>query len=244
MVQIVSQMQYLMENSNQPTGQNMIVNDCLKKVLERLDVVEKMAEMEQMNKGKSLDTMGKNISNMHPVLKTIIHPIFFQLCSVEVSLNKAIEPCEQKEDGPKVWYLNWLGKIDLKVNAPFIQAVVDCVWNDEMTIRANSSGQGEIPDQAFTRPIITNMHKLEKVKEHKDHGHHRSHHQNVTKSRQKAAIKFEEETGSHGAVAMIDTNFASDILSCSESDLSDDSKMCQQEVGVGKTANRVVGFQW
>ncbi|KAG1846973.1 hypothetical protein DFJ58DRAFT_730303 [Suillus subalutaceus] len=61
---------------------------------------------------------------------------------------------------------------------------------------------------------------------------------------QKAAIKFEEETGNHGAVAIIDTDFASDILSCGESDLSDDSKMRRQEAEVGKTANRVVGFQW
>ncbi|KAG1725644.1 hypothetical protein EDB19DRAFT_1914960 [Suillus lakei] len=153
-------------------------------------------------------------------------------------------------------------KIDLNVNAPFIQAVVDRVWNDEMTIRTNSSGQGEIPDQAFTRPIITkcvkgywrnihkqcdeqsSVHKLEKAKEHKDHGHHRSRRQNVTKSRRKAAMQFEEETGNLGAIATINTDFASDILSCGESDLSDDSKMCQQEAGVGKNANRVVGFQW
>lgn len=71
-----------------------------------------------------------------------------------------------------------------------------------------------------------------------------THSTQVTKSRRKAAIKFEEETGNHGAVATIDTDFASDILSCGESDLSDDSKMRQQEAGVGKTANRVVGFQW
>ncbi|KAG1725645.1 hypothetical protein EDB19DRAFT_1914961 [Suillus lakei] len=64
-----------------------------------------MVENEPMNKGKSTDTMGKNISNMHPVLKTIIHPIFFQLCGVEASLNKAmrveellmIEPLENGE---------------------------------------------------------------------------------------------------------------------------------------------------
>ncbi|KAG1721107.1 hypothetical protein EDB19DRAFT_1646693 [Suillus lakei] len=207
-----------------------------------------------MNKGKSTDTMGKNISNMHPVLKTIIHPIFFQLCGVEASLNKAmrveelltIEPLENREPC----------KIDSNVNAPFIQAVVDRVWNDEMTIHTNSSGQGEIPDQAFTRPIITkcvkgywrnihkqcdersSAHKLEKAKEHKDHGRHRSRRQNVT------AMQFEEETGNLGAVATINIDFTSDILSCGESDLSDDSKMRQQEAGVGKNANRVVGFQW
>ncbi|KAG1804314.1 uncharacterized protein BJ212DRAFT_1284457 [Suillus subaureus] len=99
----------------------------------------------------------------------IVHPIFFQLCSVEVLLNKAMqvdkllmieplenrEPCEQKEGGLKVWYPNWLGKIGSNINVPFIQAVMDCVWNNEMTIHMNSSGQGKIPDQAFTRPIIT-----------------------------------------------------------------------------------------
>ncbi|KAG2337027.1 hypothetical protein BDR05DRAFT_952951 [Suillus weaverae] len=129
------------------------------------------------------------------------------------------------------------GEIDLNINTPFIQAIVDCVWNNEMTIHANLSGQGKIPDEAFTRPIITecmkgywrniykqcneqsSAHKLEKVKEHKDHGRHRSHCQNVSKSRQKAAIKFKEETGNHGAVATINTNFISDILSCGESDL-------------------------
>lgn len=42
------------------------------------------------------------------------------------------EPFEQQEGGPKVWYPDWLGKIDSKVNAPFIKAVVDHVWDDEM----------------------------------------------------------------------------------------------------------------
>ncbi|KAG1800506.1 uncharacterized protein BJ212DRAFT_1305295 [Suillus subaureus] len=118
MVQIVSQMQHLMENSNQQTGQNMIINDCLNKVLECPDAVEQkmveMAENEQLNKGK--DMTGKNISNMHPVLKPLENG----------------EPCEQKEGSPKVWYLNWLGKIDSNVNTPFIQAVMDHVWNDDM----------------------------------------------------------------------------------------------------------------
>ncbi|KAG1867649.1 hypothetical protein F4604DRAFT_1927433 [Suillus subluteus] len=73
----------------------------------------------------------------------------------------------------------------------------------------------------------SSAYTLEKAKERKDYGRHRSRRQyaNVTKSRRNAAIKFEEETGNHGAVAMIDTDLASDILSCGESDL-------------------VVGFQW
>lgn len=69
-------------------------------------------------------------------------------------------------------------------------------------------------------------------------------HDKATKARRQAAIKYEQETGNRGAVAMIDTDFASDIFSYSENDLSDDARKRRTEAEVGKSANMIVGHQW
>jgi len=69
-------------------------------------------------------------------------------------------------------------------------------------------------------------------------------HDKATKARRQAAVKYEQETGNRGAVAMIDTDFASDIFSYSEDDLSDDAQKRRTEADVGKSANMIVGHQW
>ncbi|KAG1822043.1 uncharacterized protein BJ212DRAFT_1297292 [Suillus subaureus] len=65
----------------------------------------------------------------------------------------------------------------------------------------------------------------------------------ATKAHCQAAIKYEQETGNCGAVAMIDTNFALDIFSYSEDNLSDDVWKRCTEAEVGKLANMIVGHQ-
>jgi len=66
----------------------------------------------------------------------------------------------------------------------------------------------------------------------------------AAKSRRKAALKYEKQSGNQGAVAMIDTDFGSDIVSCPEANMTDDTKKRQQAAGVGKGANMAVGYQW
>lgn len=66
----------------------------------------------------------------------------------------------------------------------------------------------------------------------------------VTKSRCATAVIYEKETGREGAVAMIDTDFASDILSYSEDDLSEDTLTRRTKSGAGNSANMVVGLEW
>jgi hypothetical protein len=66
----------------------------------------------------------------------------------------------------------------------------------------------------------------------------------VTKIRHKAALQYEKETGNKDAIAMINTDYASETLTCDEATLLDDSKMWWQEAGVGKVAKKVIRFQW
>ncbi|KAG0693067.1 hypothetical protein DFH29DRAFT_1084401 [Suillus ampliporus] len=278
--QAVSQIHRLTETSDQHTNQDALMNACLQKVSECLGTAEKKIEKlenEGADKGKPPKKAAtKNILNNHPILKPLIHPIFFELCGVDPSLGKAkrvevligIKPLPNGEPfeiliegGPKVWRPNWLGKIDSTVNAKFVQEVVDRVWNNEMNLRSNSS-QGEIPDEDFTRSIITecakgywrNIHKqvddkssaekVDKAERRKVTLRRRGRRQHASKSRRKAALQYEKETGHKDAIAMIDTDFASETLTCDEATLSNDSKMRRQEAGVGKAAKKAVGFQW
>jgi hypothetical protein len=52
------------------------------------------------------------------------------------------------------------------------------------------------------------------------------------------------QTGNKEALAMINTDFASDVLSYSESELSADTIERRKKADVGKTANFVHGYQW
>lgn len=103
--------------------------------------------------------------------------------------------------------------------------------------------------------------KIQKAEQKKEHGRQRArravvsivlyvwnkwHTQitKVTKSRRATAVIYEKETGREGAVAMIDTDFASDILSYSEDDLSEDELTRRTKSGAGNSANMVVGLEW
>jgi hypothetical protein len=69
----------------------------------------------------------------------------------------------------------------------------------------------------------------------------------VTKGRRKAAKLFESEAqlAGQGAMAMIDTDFASDVLSyASDGDLTGDTLRRRKDAGVGDDANMVQGFEW
>ncbi|KAG1838223.1 hypothetical protein F4604DRAFT_1998031 [Suillus subluteus] len=146
-----------------------------------------------------------------------------------------------EEGGGKTWHPNWLGHVDEVVNAMFIKEIIDRVYNNEKCRRESLNLKGEVPDEDFNMQVIIqctkdyfrNIHKqamcrsdaskAQKAEQKKEHGRQRARCAAVTKSRRATAVIYEKETGREGAVAMIDTDFASDVLSYSEDDLSEDT---------------------
>ncbi|KAG2141057.1 hypothetical protein DEU56DRAFT_755120 [Suillus clintonianus] len=143
----------------------------------------------------------------------------------------------------------------------FIQEIAMRLWNNEKALRERA-GAGQIPDGAYAIGTISdcvksyfrNVHKqylefnddekAEKAIRRKTNSKHRARRQTVTKVRRKAAKAFESQA-SQGAMAMIDTDFASDVLSyASDGDLSDDTIQRRKDAGVGDSAFMVEGSDW
>ncbi|KAG2066524.1 hypothetical protein BDR04DRAFT_1160197 [Suillus decipiens] len=204
----------------------------------------------------------KHISNEHPALK----PMFADLCGIESSLGRnkradaltSVKPLEsgkaykmREDDGGKTWHPDWIGNIDDEVNAMYIKEVIDRVYENE---------KNDIPDDDFDKEIIMlctkdyfcNIHKqavtwtdpskIAKANCKKTSGCQRGWCVTVTRNRCEAAVAFEKETGNLGAVATIDTDYASDILTCG--DLSDDGKNRRMMSGAGNVTKMAVGLQW
>ncbi|KAG1893908.1 uncharacterized protein F5891DRAFT_1195833 [Suillus fuscotomentosus] len=163
-----------------------------------------------------------------------------------------------EEGGGKTWHPNWLGHVDEAVNAMFIKEIIDHVYNNEKCHRESPNLKAEVPDKDFDMQVImqctkdyfrnihkqamccSNTSKAQKAEQKKEHGRQRAHRAAVTKSRHATAVIYEKETGREGAVAMIDTDFASDILSYSEDDLSEDTLTRWMKSGAGNLANMVL----
>ncbi|KAG1723041.1 hypothetical protein EDB19DRAFT_1916288 [Suillus lakei] len=216
----------------------------------------------------------RTLVNKYPELKSLIHPLFFEFCCINQALKRAdrikllceVEPletgepfelCEQKQ----VWHPNWKGHVDDEINAVFIQEIAMRLWNNEKALRERA-GMGQIPDGAYAIGTISdcvksyfrNVHKqylelnddekAEKALRRKTNSKHRARRQTVTKARRKAAKAFESQA-SQGAMAMIDTDFASDVLSyASDGDLSDNTIQRRKDAGVGDSAFMVEGSEW
>ncbi|KAG1763831.1 hypothetical protein EDD22DRAFT_952028 [Suillus occidentalis] len=183
------------------------------------------------------------------------------LCEVEpLNTGEPFELCEQKQ----IWHPNWKGHVRDSINAVFIQEIVMRLWNNEKALR-ECTGTGQIPDGAYAIGTISdcmksyfrNVHKqylelnddekAEQALRCKMNSKHRARHQTVTKARRKAAKAFESQAspGGQGAMAMIDTDFASDVLSyASDGDLSNDTIQRQKDAGVGDSAFMVEGSEW
>ncbi|KAG1774331.1 hypothetical protein EV702DRAFT_1200579 [Suillus placidus] len=167
-----------------------------------------------------------------------------------------------EEGGGKTWHPNWLGHVDEVVNAMFIKEIIDRVYNNEKCRRESPNLKAEVPDEDFNMRVIIqcmkdyfrNIHKqamcrsdaskAQKAEQKKEHGRQRARRAAVTKSRRATAVIYEKETGREGVVAMIDTDFASDVLSYSEDDLSEDTLTRWAKSGAGNSANMVVGLEW
>jgi hypothetical protein len=73
-----------------------------------------------------------------------VHTLFYQLCGVEESGNKGkrtddlcnVAPLEtgapfEIVEGKEIWHPLWDGNIDDEVNAQFIKAAADRIWENE-----------------------------------------------------------------------------------------------------------------
>ena len=66
----------------------------------------------------------------------------------------------------------------------------------------------------------------------------------LTHDRRRAAAQFEQLWGAEGVDDLLDTDYASSILSCDEDDLSEDSKNRRRDTQVGQGANMARGKKW
>ncbi|KAG2053456.1 hypothetical protein BDR06DRAFT_972254 [Suillus hirtellus] len=232
-------------NVNKLYKQNWMVSEkltALEKFL--LELQAALAEVQQppqeMQKKKNV----RNAVNEHPMLKTLIHPLFFELCHVNKTLKKSVhikllceveplvtgkpyELCDQKQ----VWHPDWKGHVDDTVNAAYIQEIVMRLWDDEKYLELNDD------------------EKAEKAQQWKTNSKHRACQQTVMNTRCKAAAaltgKAFEESQVKSVMAMIDTDYASEqLLYASDGDLSEDTLQRWKDAGVGDGAFMVEGMEW
>ncbi|KAF8834358.1 hypothetical protein BDN67DRAFT_1016593 [Paxillus ammoniavirescens] len=229
---------------------------------ESLDLLQKQLVKKKTNVKGGL--------NDHPALKPIIHPLFSELCGLDVVAKKQHaqllaetiqrlpndEPYETNEAGRQIWHPNWLGNVDDELNARFIKEIADKIYNNEKSRRENTQLKAEIPDEDFDLETITEsvkcyfrtIHtraktlndpmKAKVVTDKLVTTHQRARCATVAKARRLAADQFQaEHPDNQSALAMIDTEFGSDILSYDEELLTDDTKRRRKDADVGKTAN-------
>ncbi|KAG2142987.1 hypothetical protein DEU56DRAFT_910924 [Suillus clintonianus] len=188
----------------------------------------------------------------------IIHPYFFELCNIDLCLSKskrikllgAVKPLGNGDphkavSSKIVWHLNWLGNVDDNVNTLYIKEIVNLVWENEKACHENPNAKHEIADEDYDHAIITECMKTYFRNIHKQASEQCSHRQAVTKSRRQAASAYETQSGNKGAVVMIDTDFASNILSYdSEEDLSADTLSRWERAKLVKLVFYVEGSKW
>ncbi|KAG2125158.1 hypothetical protein DEU56DRAFT_743985, partial [Suillus clintonianus] len=146
-------------------------------------------------------------------------------------------------------------KIDDKVNALYIAEVIQRVWDNE-------TKKPEMLDEDYTRSVITTIaksywrnlsqqvsshlspEKTEKLTNKQINSRRRGRRQTAANHRHEAVPEFERSYEHQGSVALIDTDYGSDILSYDEAKLSTDTKDRRKDQGQGKTSCRVVGLEW
>ncbi|KAI6143086.1 hypothetical protein BKA82DRAFT_168882 [Pisolithus tinctorius] len=180
---------------------------------------------------------------------------------------------KETNEGVQIWHPHWLGNVDDEVNARFIREVAECAFNNEKSQREQTK-MNSIPNTSFTLPIILecaktyfrSMHK--RVKElHSDQGTRKfearlehSWHPHVKKDSQKCwqsslaqewVVNAKEKGGSELSAnkvlkrpLLIDTDLGSDIITCNENEVSEDTLQRRKDALIGQSANKVVGHAW
>ncbi|KAI6153462.1 hypothetical protein BKA82DRAFT_4011712 [Pisolithus tinctorius] len=113
-----------------------------KTVTSRLDTLEQsFAELREKGEVALKQASSRTSSNDH----TAVKPLFCQLCGIDCSHSKKVcvaalaavkpldsgEPLELTAEGVEIWHPNWLGQVDDKLNAKFIEEVAERVYNNE-----------------------------------------------------------------------------------------------------------------
>ncbi|EGN92226.1 hypothetical protein SERLA73DRAFT_79771 [Serpula lacrymans var. lacrymans S7.3] len=210
-------------------------------------------------KPKMADSSLKNVSNQHPKLKAMIHPLFFDLCGVEKTakqderIQTLIDNLEPYPDDAPVM------KIDHTVNVCFVNKIVDCVWDNETTILG---GKPELVDADYNKDVIIKMTKLywrnlqsqvkaradllrfEKLQDKQQNSRQCARRSLVANCQHEAIPVFEAKYNVADAVAMIDTNFGSDYISFNNSDLSDASRKCRKDQDIPANGWMKIGLCW
>ncbi|KAI6125316.1 hypothetical protein EDD17DRAFT_1881853 [Pisolithus thermaeus] len=171
------------------------------------------------------------------------------------------EASELSSDGTQLWHPDWLGKVDDELNAKFIKEIANRVYDNEKVQREKMHIK-TIPDKSFKPEIIMEcvktyfrtIHKRAKelnsdegilqLKHRQDYSRRRGRRVTVAAARHKAALQYEEESGHQAAAAVIDTNLGSDILTCNDDEVSDDTLQRRKQTEAGQSANRVIGHAW
>lgn len=242
---------------------NANLEDENKSIAHRLDIVEEIvAELRNKTTGAI---------NYQSTLQHLFCQLCGVDCDSKkknrVAALAAVKPLENREahelssEGVRIWHPDWLGNVDDDVNAKFIKEVIECAYNNEKSQREQTQLKS-IPDASFTLPIISecaktyfrSMHK--RVKElHSDEGtrkfearleysRQRARHVTVAAARRKAALQYEKESGNLGAEALVDTDLGSDILTCNDNEVSEDTLQRRKDALVGQSANKVIGHAW
>ncbi|KAI6142933.1 hypothetical protein BKA82DRAFT_36016 [Pisolithus tinctorius] len=247
-----------------------------KTVTSRLDALEQsFAELREKGEVALKQASSRTSSNDHTAVKSIIQPLFCQLCGIDCSRSKKVrvvalaavkpldsgEPLELTAEGVEIWHPNWLGQVDDKLNAKFIEEVTERVYNNEKSQRELTQVKN-IPDKSFNLPIITecaktyfqSIHKrasklqteqgMRKAKQRLEYGQQRARCSTVAAVQRKAALQYKQDSGHKGAAALIETDLGSDVLTCNDSDVSEDTLERRKLAEVGKSANKVVGHAW
>ncbi|KAG2119426.1 hypothetical protein DEU56DRAFT_760943 [Suillus clintonianus] len=209
----------------------------------------------------------RNISNDHPKLKSIIHPMFADLCNISRSLSKSarakllntVKPLESGEaykevDMKKIWYPNWKGKIEEGVNAVFIQEVVDLVWDNEKRLCEDPNSKFEIQDADYDRQLIfectktyfRNIHKQFLEHHNDDKARKAMEHKNQGRrcSRRQTAAKNRRKAAEAFEKDSGHPGILAMIDTYYTSDLTEDTLERRRDADVGKGAFMVEGAQW
>ncbi|KAJ7873693.1 hypothetical protein B0H13DRAFT_2348926 [Mycena leptocephala] len=234
-----------------------------------IDAIHQRVQDSAVNTQGSSKKAVRGVSNKHPELKPVVHAMFWWLINIDHDLNpderhaKMTDGHESEAffneiDNPaggrmKIWKPNYALAANTQKNKAFITEIVDRYNRNQSTPK--------LPDASFDKTIIrssaqtyfatvaTNWRKmrtdegkqqLEDIKGKKKLQARRE----VTKARRDVVAEFEEIYDVKGAAALLDTDFASSLVSLGESDISDTTRAQRKKQGGRKGDWMVCGKAW
>ncbi|KIK79309.1 hypothetical protein PAXRUDRAFT_36472 [Paxillus rubicundulus Ve08.2h10] len=247
------------EATNQTILSNQqLLTNCVNATEEAVNHIED-ALLALSKKSQSKAASTKNISNQHPKLKNIIHPLFFDLCGISKSVEQAermeqlalLPPLPNNEaykeiDGKQLWRPHWNENVMSKVNDLYISEIVDWVWTNETSLCNSEKGKPEMEDDDYDLKVIRMMAKsyFRNIADQLKKFTNPEKLIIVATCRCEAIGVFEEKYNVEGAVALVDTDFGSDYFSYNEDNLSDDSKARCQKQSISKGSCMTIGLYW